>query len=159
MLEGGWGVKNCQNCICLFMNTPQRVFLLKQPTRNDSQFHILTASKKKQLQLRKNSSLEKSVVKEKTAASQKKEQLRKKSSLLIFRCDVCHDVLVEEFQDQRDAVGKHQMLRHKLELVHVVDLKKIVLHNMGSNTEHFNTKCFKIWYQNGSIFEGRFFRK
>lgn len=34
----------------------------------------------------------------------------------VFSSDVGHDVLVEELQDQRDAVGKHQMLRHVLKL-------------------------------------------
>lgn len=30
----------------------------------------------------------------------------------VFGSDIGHDVLVEELQDQRDAVGKHQMLGH-----------------------------------------------
>lgn len=34
----------------------------------------------------------------------------------VFGSDVRHDVLVEEFQDQRDAVGKHQVLGHVLKL-------------------------------------------
>lgn len=34
----------------------------------------------------------------------------------VFSSDVGHDVLVEELQDQRDAVGKDQMLRHVLKL-------------------------------------------
>lgn len=34
----------------------------------------------------------------------------------VFGSDIRHDVLVEELQDQRDAVGKHQMLGHVLKL-------------------------------------------
>jgi len=34
----------------------------------------------------------------------------------VFGSDIGHDVLVEELQDQRDAVGKHQMLGHILKL-------------------------------------------
>lgn len=34
----------------------------------------------------------------------------------ILSCDVRHDVLVEELQDERDAVGKHQVLSHVLKL-------------------------------------------
>lgn len=34
----------------------------------------------------------------------------------VLGCDIGHDVLVEELQDQRDAVGKHQMLGHVLKL-------------------------------------------
>lgn len=36
--------------------------------------------------------------------------------LPVFSGDVGHYVLVEELQDQRDAVGKHQMLRHVFKL-------------------------------------------
>lgn len=34
----------------------------------------------------------------------------------IFSCDIRHDVLVEELENERDAVGKHQMLSHILKL-------------------------------------------
>lgn len=34
----------------------------------------------------------------------------------IFSCDVRHDVLIEKLQDERDAVGKHQVLSHELKL-------------------------------------------
>ena len=34
----------------------------------------------------------------------------------ILSCDVRHDVLVEELQDEWDAVGKHQVLSHVLKL-------------------------------------------
>lgn len=34
----------------------------------------------------------------------------------VLGSDIRHDVLVEELQDQRDAVGKHQMLGHVLKL-------------------------------------------
>ena len=42
------------------------------------------------------------------------------SYILIFSANVGHNVLIEEFQYERDAVGKNQMLRHELELVNVV---------------------------------------
>lgn len=34
----------------------------------------------------------------------------------IFSCDVRHDVLVKELENERDAIGKHQMLSHVLKL-------------------------------------------
>lgn len=34
----------------------------------------------------------------------------------VFSRDVRHDVLVEELQNEGDAVGKHQVLSHVLEL-------------------------------------------
>lgn len=34
----------------------------------------------------------------------------------VLGSDVRHNVLIEEFQDQRDAVGKHQVLCHILKL-------------------------------------------
>lgn len=36
--------------------------------------------------------------------------------LPVFGTDVRHDVLVEELEDQWDAVGKHQVLRDDLKL-------------------------------------------
>ena len=44
--------------------------------------------------------------------------------LLVLRADVGHDVLVEEFEDERDAIRKNQVLGHELKLVDVVHLKK-----------------------------------
>lgn len=38
------------------------------------------------------------------------------AALPVFGGDIRHDVLVEELQDQRDAVGEHQMLGHVLKL-------------------------------------------
>lgn len=38
------------------------------------------------------------------------------SSVPVLSCDVRHDVLVEELQNEGDAVGKHQMLSHVLKL-------------------------------------------
>lgn len=37
-------------------------------------------------------------------------------SLPVFGTDIRHDVLVEELEDERDAVGKHQMLGDDLKL-------------------------------------------
>lgn len=34
----------------------------------------------------------------------------------VFGTDVRHDVLVEELEDERNAVGKYQMLGHVLKL-------------------------------------------
>lgn len=34
----------------------------------------------------------------------------------VFGCNIRHDVLVEELQNEGDAVGKHQMLSHVLKL-------------------------------------------
>ncbi len=34
----------------------------------------------------------------------------------VFGTDVRHDVLVEEFEDERDAIGKHQVLCHIFKL-------------------------------------------
>lgn len=34
----------------------------------------------------------------------------------VFSCDVRHDVLVEELQNEGDAVGKHKVLSHVLKL-------------------------------------------
>ena len=42
---------------------------------------------------------------------------------LVLGSDVCHDVLVEELEDEGDAVGEDEVLRHELELVHVVHLE------------------------------------
>lgn len=36
--------------------------------------------------------------------------------LPVFGTDVRHDVLVEEFEDEGDAVGKHQVLSHIFKL-------------------------------------------
>lgn len=36
--------------------------------------------------------------------------------LPVFGTDVRHNVLVEEFEDEGDAVGKHQMLSHIFKL-------------------------------------------
>ncbi len=36
--------------------------------------------------------------------------------LPVFGTDVRHDVLVEEFEDERDAIGKHQVLSHIFKL-------------------------------------------
>lgn len=38
------------------------------------------------------------------------------SSVPVFSCDIRHDVLVEELQNEGDAVGKDQMLSHVLKL-------------------------------------------
>lgn len=38
------------------------------------------------------------------------------SLLPVLGSDVGHDVLIEELQDQRDAVGKYQVLGHVLKL-------------------------------------------
>lgn len=38
------------------------------------------------------------------------------TSLPVFSGDVRHDVLIEELQDEGDAVGKHQVLSHVFEL-------------------------------------------
>lgn len=56
--------------------------------------------------------------------------------LPVFSCDVRHDVLVEELQNKGDAIGKHQVLSHVLELrgimqrhnqlgEHMVQIKKV----------------------------------
>lgn len=37
-------------------------------------------------------------------------------SVPVFSCDIRHDVLVEELQNEGDAVGKDQMLSHVLKL-------------------------------------------
>ena len=42
---------------------------------------------------------------------------------LVLGSDVCHDVLVEELEYEGDAVGEDEVLRHELELVHVVHLE------------------------------------
>lgn len=34
----------------------------------------------------------------------------------VLSCDVRHDVLVEELENEGDAVGKHQVLSHVLKL-------------------------------------------
>lgn len=44
------------------------------------------------------------------------EKRRPKCGLPVFSTDVRHDVLVEELEDERDAVGKYQMLGHVLKL-------------------------------------------
>lgn len=43
--------------------------------------------------------------------------------LHILRSHVTHDVLVEELQNQRNAVGKNQMLGHEFELINVIQLE------------------------------------
>ena len=43
--------------------------------------------------------------------------------LLVFGCDIRHNVLVEKLQNQRNAVGKDQVLRHEFELVDVIQLE------------------------------------
>lgn len=45
------------------------------------------------------------------------------SLLPVLGSDVGHDVLIEELQDQRDAVGKYQVLGHVLKLVDVVQFE------------------------------------
>ena len=48
-------------------------------------------------------------------------------NLLVFAGNVGHNILIKKFENQGNAVGKNQMLRHKFELVHVIHLiKKIV---------------------------------
>lgn len=39
----------------------------------------------------------------------------------VLGLHVSHDVLVEELEDEWDAVGKDQMLRHELKLVDMVE--------------------------------------
>ena len=51
------------------------------------------------------------------------EQTSPINSLVLGR-DVSHDVLVEKLEDQRNAVGEDQVLRHKLELVDMIDLEE-----------------------------------
>lgn len=46
-----------------------------------------------------------------------------KGNLLVLGSDVGHNVLIEKFQNKRDAVGEYQVLRHKLELVNVIDFE------------------------------------
>lgn len=45
------------------------------------------------------------------------------TSEIIPRSYVLTDVLVEELEDERDAVGKDEVLAHVLKLVDVVDLE------------------------------------
>lgn len=40
----------------------------------------------------------------------------KSKCLPVFGTDVRHNVLVEEFEDEGDAVGKHQVLSHIIKL-------------------------------------------
>ena len=42
---------------------------------------------------------------------------------LVLGPDVGHNVLVEELEYEGDTVGEYQVLRHELELVHVVHLE------------------------------------
>ena len=42
---------------------------------------------------------------------------------VVFASNVCHDVLVEELENEGDTVGEDQVLRHELKLVNVIDLK------------------------------------
>ena len=42
---------------------------------------------------------------------------------VVLAANVSHDVLVEELENEGNAVGKDQVLRHELELVDVVDLE------------------------------------
>ena len=44
-------------------------------------------------------------------------------SSLVLGADVRHDVLVEELENQRDAVGEYEVLGHELKLVNVIDLE------------------------------------
>lgn len=48
--------------------------------------------------------------------SAKAERYKPASSVPVLSCDIRHDVLVEELQNEGDAVGKHQMLSHVLKL-------------------------------------------
>lgn len=53
------------------------------------------------------------------------EKRRPKRSLPVFSTDVRHDVLVEELEDERDAVGKYQMLGHILKLCRTKETKSL----------------------------------
>ena len=44
-------------------------------------------------------------------------------SVLIFGSDVGHYVLIEELENQRDAVGKDEMLRHEFKLIDVIQFQ------------------------------------
>ena len=43
--------------------------------------------------------------------------------LLIFAGNVSHDILVKKLQYQRNTIGKDEMLRHKFELVNMIDFE------------------------------------
>ncbi len=49
----------------------------------------------------------------------------KKRPLLVLSTYIRHDVLIEEFQYKRDAIGEHQVLRHKFKLVDVVQFEML----------------------------------
>lgn len=51
------------------------------------------------------------------------ENWRSKRGLPVFSTDVRHDVLVEELEDEWDAVGKYQMLGHVLKLGRTTETK------------------------------------
>ena len=54
--------------------------------------------------------------------------------LLVFGAYVSHDVLVEEFQHQRNAIGENQMLRHEFELVNMIHFE--VLEQQQQDSSH-----------------------
>ena len=43
--------------------------------------------------------------------------------LLIFAGNVSHDILVKKLQNQWNTIGKDEMLRHKFELVNMIDFE------------------------------------
>lgn len=60
----------------------------------------------------------------------------------VFGTDVRHNVLVEEFEDEGDAVGKHQMLSHIFKLSRMG--RKHSVHNnvLHKNLQHVNNTTF-----------------
>ena len=44
---------------------------------------------------------------------------------VVLTTNVCHDVLVEEFENKGNAVGEDEVLRHELKLIDVVDLEML----------------------------------
>ena len=53
---------------------------------------------------------------------------------LVLGCDVGANVLVEELEDERDTVGKHQVLTHVLKLQTRESLNVVIIYLIPVNT-------------------------
>ena len=58
-------------------------------------------------------------------------------NLLVFAGNVGHNILIKKFENQGNAVGKNQMLRHKFELVHVIHLIKKIVEKLHHKKKKF----------------------
>ena len=61
------------------------------------------------------------------------ERQRPKHGLPVFGTDIGHDVLVEELENEGDAVGKHQMLGHILKLHRTKQAQSLHLSSLAAS--------------------------